>query len=341
MSYKLDYKQIARIERGYLDKSEILKYVSEEDIFELVFEEKPHVGKLYTSPFREDRNAGCWFEYYKGKLWFIDFGSGGRTHMDCFNAASHYFGTSNFQDTIQTLYEFFISGNEDTMIPLKRQSSIARAQIQETIIRTETREFEQRDRRYWQPYGISSKNLNDDEIFPVKRVHMTTAKKGTWVFSPYKACYALSGFEQERKKIYTPFQKGKGKFITNCKADDIGGLKTLDASVEHLIISKSYKDCRVLRNCGYQSVWFQNEGMFPCKEKLKCLCDRAKRITVFFDNDLPGISASDKLTRIINKEFGNKAMAYSIPMGLEKDPADVRRLRGEHFLGNLLHENLR
>src|SRR6218665_2559875 len=281
MSYKLDYKQIARIERGYLDKSEILKYVSEEDIFELVFEEKPHVGKLYTSPFREDRNAGCWFEYYKGKLWFIDFGSGGRTHMDCFNAASHYFGTSNFQDTIQTLYEFFISGNEDTMIPLKRQSSIARAQIQETIIRTETREFEQRDRRYWQPYGISSKNLNDDEIFPVKRVHMTTAKKGTWVFSPYKACYALSGFEQERKKIYTPFQKGKGKFITNCKADDIGGLKTLDASVEHLIISKSYKVCPVLRTREYQTVGFRTKACFRAKRNSNVFATELRELLYF------------------------------------------------------------
>ena len=40
--------------RGFIDKDDILKYVSEEDIFELVFGFKPKEFDYVTSPFRND-----------------------------------------------------------------------------------------------------------------------------------------------------------------------------------------------------------------------------------------------------------------------------------------------
>ena len=40
--------------KGFIDKDEILKYVSEEDIFELIFGFKPVEYERIVSPFRED-----------------------------------------------------------------------------------------------------------------------------------------------------------------------------------------------------------------------------------------------------------------------------------------------
>ena len=61
-------------ERGFINKKKILEYVSEEQIFELVFGFEPVECEYVESPFRDDRNPGCWFQYCpSGKLRFVDF----------------------------------------------------------------------------------------------------------------------------------------------------------------------------------------------------------------------------------------------------------------------------
>ena len=63
------------IESGFINKNKILEYVTQHDIFELVFGFKPIEFEYITSPFREDSSPGAWFEVdlNTNKLRFTDF----------------------------------------------------------------------------------------------------------------------------------------------------------------------------------------------------------------------------------------------------------------------------
>ena len=56
------YESDALIKRGFIDKKIILEFVSQEEIFSLVFGFLPEDFQYVTSPFRpSDRSPGCWF----------------------------------------------------------------------------------------------------------------------------------------------------------------------------------------------------------------------------------------------------------------------------------------
>ena len=43
----------------------------------------------------------------------------------------------------------------------------------------------------------------------------------------------------------------KPRFVTNCTADDVGGVHSIDPFSQYIIITKSYKDYRVIKNQGF------------------------------------------------------------------------------------------
>ena len=105
----------------------------------------------------------------------------------------------------------------------------------------------------------------------------------------------------DKIKIYQPYG-GKYKWITNCDEDNIGNFDNLPPTGRELIIQKSYKDHRVLRNLewGLNVIWFQNEGCVPSMDILVNLTQRFEYITIFFDNDEDGMKAAQKLCDIFN-----------------------------------------
>ena len=339
------------LERGFINKDKILEYVSEEEIFKLVFGYTPVEHIYVVSPFRVDSSPGCWFssDPVTGKLRFVDFGNSdvidgiSMHNIDCFDAVQVYFGLGNFYRTMEFIKEKLIDGkdvqhNIRTIRPKKEKKSVE--------IHIDAKEFDSRDGRYWSKYGVTKQQLIDDKVFSVKRFSIKNGKFGDMLKRVYDPCYAYTGFDQKRKKLYRPLQeKGSKKFLTNCRADDIGELWQLPTHGDLLVISKSYKDCRVLRNQGIDSIWLQNEGMIPYESKLTNICRRFRRTVVFFDNDETGIEASLKVTDIINRTLPGRATNLYLPERLLtergiKDPADVYRHMGQKQLMKFLKENL-
>ena len=311
--------------RGFISKESILSSVTQEEIFELVFKFKPEEFEYVVSPLRGDDVAGCWFSLHEnGILYFVDFGNS-RTHSDCFNIVQDYYKLANFYLTLEFIYNSLIRGKEELrpVIPKKVVTKVSKGKVKLLI---EARPFRIEDGHYWSQYGITKSNLIEDKVFPLHRLYALNTKTGNHAIECRDLAYSYTDFSDGRKKIYFPLREGKGRFITNCNKDDVGGITSLSEYSNDLIITKSYKDYRVLKNNGKNVVWFQNEGMMPNDEIMNRLVKLYRNIIVWFDNDQPGIVASEKIKQHINSIVPGRAKNLWLPergllLGV-KDPSD-------------------
>ena len=324
--------------KGFLSKEKILSLVSEEEIFELVFKFKPEVGEFVTSPFRRDSTPRCFFNYCNfGKLRFYDYGNSGENafHPDCFDAVKLYFNLQNFYDTLVFIHNKLIKGviiiDNNKNFVVKEKVKVEKKEIK---IMFDKKEWDLNDKLFWQPYGISKANLIEDKVFATNRAFVLNTRTGSHVIDYKSPTYVYTDFENGRKKLYSPFSPKEKKFLTNCTENDIGGINYLNSYDKNLIITKSYKDYRVLKNADKNVIWFQNEGMLPKREILSTLV-KCHYITVWFDNDQTGIKASCKISDKLNSIAFGKAKALHLPEKLlqknVKDPSDLRKFDINYF----------
>lgn len=334
MGYGYDSDKLER--RGFINKNKILEYVSEKEVFALVFGFEPEEYQYVTSPLRDDDDPGCWFENTEFGFVFRDFNYSNKP-LDCFDVVQGYYNIPNFYLTLEFVYDTLIK-NKNLMKINRVSETKSRPDVQ---IFCESRNFTQNDGKFWSPYGITRQNLIDDYVFPIRKYKMINTKGGDFVQSVKRElAYVYTGFSDDRKKIYFPNRKKSDRFITNCKKDDIGCLNQLQPFGRQLIISKSYKDCRVLRNQGKASVWNQNEGMFPSLDILIPVVKRFDYVIVFYDNDEQGIKSSKILSNVINSYFPGKASPLWLPEILNQqgitDPADLYQKKGRDELNKFL-----
>lgn len=321
--------------RGFINKEIILEYVTQEQVFELVLGFIPEEFQYITSPLRIDRNPGCWFEYHvNGVLYLIDFG-GHRKHSDCFNLVQDYFKIPNFYLTLEFIFNKMIKG-KNIEAENKITPTIVKSTKLPVRILIETRQWEKRDGKFWSPYEITKENLIEDKVFAIRRYHLLNTKSGSFSKTVYDATYAFTDFPEQRKKLYFPYREHDSRFISTCVRNDIGGMSSLPAYGRHLIITKSYKDWRVLKNQGKNVVWLQNEGMKPDIAELVILCQRFREVVVWFDNDAAGILAAQEISNLINNTLSRRARPMWLPEDLLekkiKDPSDLLQKKGRKEL---------
>lgn len=322
--------------RGYINQNTILEYVSQEEVFELVFGYQPKEYVYVTSPFRIDRNPGCWFERttsFTGKLRFIDYANQFGKPIDCFDAVQLYYKLPNFYLTLEFVYDKLIAGKDKA----KGVFNIPKIEDRKTAsILFDSRPFSQKDATFWKRYDISRQNLIDDKVFPIKKYYILNGKLGDYSSACYDIAYAYTNFEDQRKKLYFPYRQGKKRFISTCIKNDIGGLEHLPPFGKEVIITKSYKDWRVLYNNGKNVIYLQNEGMIPEETLLLSKIKGFNKVVVWFDNDEQGIKSSQKITDLINSTFPSKAIPLWLPEHLNErgisDPSDLYYHKGKQQL---------
>jgi len=325
--------------------NEVLKRVSQEEIFKMVFKEYPVIGKNYVSPIRNDNTAGCFFGYYGAKLYFIDFASS-PSHFDCFNIIQKYY-TLTFKEALIYINSYFELGLEfgETAKPIIYEEPLVvkhgsnRPSID---IMYKIRPMNGVDQSYWKKkYDITDEQLISDEVYPILWYKIFYPDKPSKAYRPRTITYAYSGFEANRVKLYSPLSPTKkGKWLSNCTADDVGQIDKLPLYGNKLIVSKAYKDSRILRNYGVNSVWFQNEGTVPNTSILVNLCNRFDEIIILFDNDKHGHQSSEKIERVINSHFPLKSRRVFIPeISGCKDPSDFYEMYGRIELLSILVQN--
>lgn len=336
----------------FLEPEEILKRVSEEEIFKLIIREDIILDKgvLYRAPYRTDHIASCWFERYEEVLYFVDFADVGQKSKNCFSFISRVYNLS-FIDTLQLISNEFKLGLGDNLKKVEKvvnkndyflEEKKIKKTFKERVITIVPRAFNYKDKQFWEKYNISRDNLLEDKVFPLELYRSTNKFGEIFTIRPHDICYAYTDFPNGKKKIYRPHALSKAKWFTNCNQNDIGSLSSLSKKGKLLIVTKSYKDCRVLRNLGFNVIWFQNEGMLPSADIIKDFCKRFEKIVIWFDNDRAGISNSRIVKDYINSIDPNKASTIMLPPKVLfegiKDPSDVVAIRGLDSLVSFLEK---
>lgn len=336
-----------------LTAEEIFKRVSQEDVFKLLIKDPIIVGKgeaSYIAPYRNDSSPDCYFEEHEGRLFFVDFASSGKKQKDCLTFLKDALSL-NYREVLEYINETFDLGLGNSIKEVKKikvenshkVEDLSRASKKKRTITYAPRQFSGKDRSFWEKYEISKQNLIDDGVIPIE-AYRSINRKGEYFSSrPMSIMYAYTDFvDKEKVKIYRPYGNKFEKWFTNCSQNDIGSLEFLPETGDLLIISKSYKDCRVIRNQGLNSVWFQNEGMLPSVSIIEDLCIRFVSIVIWFDNDQAGIANGRIVTDYINSISPDKAKLIFLPPKLLKenikDPSDLIKLKGKKNLVKFLKQ---
>ncbi len=322
----------------------VLRRVSQENIFSLLLGEKPKLNTYYVSLVREDSNPGCEFMWYGNKLMFIDFGHV-KHHMDCFGVICER-NKINLADSLLLVNNHFKLGLNGTGVPAKIKFEVL---YKKTIKKNDTkiifkpRKFQIKDKLYWEQYGITKQNLIDDKVYAVVWYKFYSKKLNKVItIRPQNITYSYFEFSP-RMKIYSPYSpKKNGKWISNAEMNDVGGLRSFHIHGDILVITKSYKDYRCIKNFNVNTIWFQSEGIIPDTEKLIGLIKNYKEFIVIYDNDNAGIKASNYLVSTLNSHFPGKARNVFVPKyNNVTDSSDLYKQKGKlEFLKFLVINNI-
>lgn len=309
-----------------LNPDDLYNYYSQEEIFKLVFNEYPDFDKKYISPFRDDENPNCYFIKRDNLIYFVDWivetvdaiGAIALKYNLDLNSAIEFVKYSLKHNIIKSDY---ISTNKFT----KKVKS-------PTLIIPKTRSWENRDISYWtNRYGITIDQLKEDKVFPISSYVMR--KDGIWKsYCVFDRGYAITSNDQV--KIYRPFgNKDTNKWLSNIGKNTILGKHV---NYNKIIITKSYKDYRVIYNItGDSVIWLQNEGVIP--DHLNSFLSPYKEVIIFYDNDKAGKWASNKLANVVHNPH---KLVYT-PEKHIKDISDMYCYKGkqktETWLKNILN----
>lgn len=331
------------VEHIEITPEQILQKVTQQEIHEWVLQQPFQFGDRYCSPFREDSHPGCRFEEREdGAILFVDFGErllSGHTHRSCFGMVMDRYNVT-MDGAIRKICENFRLSVDSKDYQLVNKIVYERTTKSiSTEMTYEKKPYYKLDVIYWSQFLIKTPELISDNVHNVDWFTLRN-HKGYRKITAYKYCYCMDFVD--RLKIYQPYSD-KYKWITNCDENNIGNFDNLPASGRELIVQKSYKDHRVLRNLdwGLDVVWFQNEGCVPSIEILKNLTERFEYITYFYDNDEDGIAAAKKLMDITNAIRQDCARVVVMPRRRKhkqlfgnylKDPSEFIHREGRHDL---------
>lgn len=167
-------------------------------------------------------------------------------------------------------------------------------------IQVETKDFSEKELKWWGSYAISKNTLNKFRVYSIKHVFLNGNYFGSSSeSSPMYGYYGgLDSDGNELWRIYMP-TKIKYRFLSNWTGLMIQGAKQLKVNDTELVVTKSLKDVMALYEFGITAIAPCSENSFLTKSQYNKLKNKFKNIYLLYDYDLPGIRAAKK----IKKEF--------------------------------------
>ena len=234
-----------------IDDNYIYSNVDQLEVWNDFLNSNYNINEKFRSPFRSDSNPGCSLEMYDHILLFKDRGDPKNNNLTCIKYLTHIKGM-NYNDALKYIDNNYIRTKSKIQRNLIAQNnkSIVKAHSNVKIVINPWKHkgsptFRQLDVDYWGQWGITIEHLIEDNVYSLqsfitkthRRTNKTSIKKDDYCYA-----YVLGVGEY---KIYRPYENKINKWFTN-SSNRLGSLDKLPDTGSHLIITKSYKDCRIL-----------------------------------------------------------------------------------------------
>jgi hypothetical protein len=288
---------------SFLSEQNIYAKVSELQLFTYALGFTPDLGKVFSSPLREDKKPS--FNVFENKrmkpganqLLFKDFATG-----ECGNVIK-FIGMMNNTTYYQTLdlinktFNLGLFKLGRCIKVLEEQIGVERARQEirkpihsNVVLEGELREFIDQDLRYFSSYGIDLELLNAFDVVPLKNLKINgklrfqnTGTNPIYAYNFGNSC-----------KIYRPLSPD-WRWLSNTNSSCIQGYKQLELRrpTDGLVfITKSLKDVMTLARLGFYSVAPNSETVNIPEWLVKDLKNKFGRVVLLYDNDNTGIQRS-------------------------------------------------
>jgi hypothetical protein len=283
-----------------ITKDNLLKFVTEEQIFERYLGTPVDLSEKYHSPLRKDSHPTCSFTITpSGKLWFKDWA--GYFSGDCFNFVEEYYNC-DFKEALihidNDLNLGVFNQELDRTNISKDSSTIERKAKEKAVVSIKTQPYKLHDLEYWASQGVTPDMLNAYSVFVAKFVRING--KQIWNYTKHNPIYAYI-LPTGNIKCYRPLEPDKTrKWLSNTSVDDIFGWSQLPEEGELCFITKSLKDIMALRYLGYHSCSPQaEENIFPLDRAVE-LRGSFKYVVILYDNDDAGLRRASEESERLN-----------------------------------------
>lgn len=252
--------------------------------------------KAYPSVFRKDDNPSTGFYIgYSGRIIYNDIATGEK--LDCFAFVAKKFNLSYKEAVNRVACDFgLIECGEPkfTKIDLKKANRLAEEVKKETIIKIVPDSWGSAYLDYWNDYGISQKELEDEEVYPIKKLYVNDNLIPNYD-GDIRFAYIINYKDKSYKKIYSPHAVSKKfKWMTNVPIYLPFGFDSLSYKSDTLVITKAQKDRILLKKFLTDVIAVQNESPSALRDvTIDFLKKKYKRIYYNSDSDDAGRAASE------------------------------------------------
>lgn len=330
----MDYRSDKVRKTVRLCKKEILKRVSDEDIFYHFLGVYPTVGSLMISPLRGDRHPTFSFYNYGAKVKYKDFATGDTG--DAFDLVSKLYNVP-FNESLKIINNELKLGLGANNMP-KAYDRTTQAQKtrqeakQRLLIQVDTQPFTNRELAYWAQYGIRHQTLAKNNVYSCKRVFMN--KNLIVVTSEQDPTFCYHFPKSDNLKVYKPKNKGF-KWFGNVTSDDVYG-EALFVPDQTLYLTSSGKDVMTLQELGYTAIAPQGEGN-KLSKPIVDMINSSQKVIIIYDNDEPGKICAKKAKAQMEESSAllGKVHICTLPEhgpDPTKDPSDFVQAHGQKLL---------
>lgn len=277
----------------YRKQSDVLDRISQEQVFYEYLGIYPDLFKRYLSPFRQDKDPGCRFSWHSGILYFVEntmFRN--KLYWSCIDIVM-YVKHCSFPEALDLLWNSGTPSTLSNKVPTVK--FIPEIRFEKEVWKNNL-------------FNLPGEILEKELVFKVKNYWIKT--KTGWnknsIHHPQAQLTIAYYFpDTNHVKLYFP-NALENRWYSTCSTQDIFGyhkIKYYQTKSDTLYITKSAKDRLMLDHfIGVSAIALQNEGCYLPEDVAVDLTMMFKRIIFLYDNDIPGILQSQKLSEKYNWE---------------------------------------
>jgi 5S rRNA maturation endonuclease (ribonuclease M5) len=307
-----------------ITKEYLFSKISEYDVYRYYIGEFT-IGQSRKSPFHKDNNPSFGIYMKDGKLYHKDFADD-VYRGDAINLVEQLYSLDMNKAIKKIAKDFGITEGKDESARITSQYvKPFMDQKKHSFIQVTVRKFNQADGNYWKQFGISSAQLKEDNVYPLKEAWINRHRCPV-----LKDELAYVYRYDEGYKLYFPNRPKEDRWKSNIPLTIVENKKVIQGA-DRVIITKSKKDRLLLSRYLDNVVNVQNETR-ACFTESFVEELRGKEVWINYDSDDAGVKNCIRITEEFKYNYINVPRSY-LPI---KDFADLYRVYGEEALLNEL-----